>query len=323
MFDPRSIWTVMGFCVAAYLAYTSLQPSIPANAERAAYLRTTVNGKTNVTKISHDECISTKQRLWAEAGDEVECIAYITSKEQPRGDKALVFFHGDFRKDNQTAVKMRGSERGYQRRADLLAEVYKLPVYIIARPGVMGSTGFHVIGGVRAEHRVIAAAITALKQRHGIRHLALAGQSGGARLAAQLLASGRTDIQCAVMASGAYGIPHARRGGRMPTNIWGEPSHSYLIPLRNIDGVSPDPRRRVYVIGDPRDKRTPFPEQREWAEALQNAGHHAVLLTAAGGGEDHHYLSQVSLDVAGMCAADKSDQAIRQYMRNRQSPPTR
>jgi pimeloyl-ACP methyl ester carboxylesterase len=181
-----------------------------------------------------------------------------------------------------------------------------MPAFAIARPGVMGSTGFHVIGGVRKERQLIASAIDALERRYGVERLVLGGQSGAARIAAQLLTSGRGDIHCAAMASGAYGVPGRKGGGWMSTNIWGEPSKSYLIPLRMVPGVLHDVERRLFVIGDRRDKRTQFPEQRDWADALRRA-------VAPGGGKESHYLGEVAMRVGEMCARGESDGPIEAY----------
>lgn len=309
------MWIGMAIFAALFLVYKTSLPGIQPDSERVAYLRTTTGSEMQVTKINRNQCLAMKQRLWAESDTEVACIAYLTPVIQPEGKTAVVFFHGDFPKEDQTEKDMAISRRGYEVRASRVAQAHKVPVYVIARPGVMGSTGFHVIGGVRHERALITSAVSQLKQRYGHNRLVLGGQSGGARLSAQLLASGRTDLNCVVMASGAYGIPHAKSGGRMPTNIWGEPSRSYLIPLRSIDDVVTDGGRRLFVVGDLRDKRTPFAEQREWAEALKRAGHHVVLLQARGRGKEFHGLSQAGLRIAGMCAAGESDRAISAYVR--------
>lgn len=318
MFDPRNIWIGLGLVVAAYLAYSTFQPGEPLGAKGVAYLRTTNGSETSVTRITQGDCEATAQRVWAVADDEVACLAYVASGDAAAGSDrtAIVYFHGDFPTDRQTAEKMAQSRMSYERQTLALAGRAKMPVFVIARPGVMGSTGFHVIGGVHKEHQLVASALETLKRRHGIDRLVLGGQSGGARVAAQLLVSGRTDIACAVMASGAYGIPGRRGGGRMSTNIWGEPSKSYLIPLRSIEGVVQDGKRRLFVVGDPRDKRTAFGEQREWADALGRAGHHSVLLEAPGGGEEFHNLGSVAMEVAGMCASGKSDSEIAGYVGN-------
>jgi pimeloyl-ACP methyl ester carboxylesterase len=314
MFDPRSIWIGMALIAALFLAYTSFKNSSSRDAQRSAYLRERVGSEIDVKKISRDECLGMGQRLWAETKDEVECIAYVKPADQPSGSKAMVFFHGDFASGNQTTSRMTSSRQGYQFRANGIARYYKIPVFVMARPGVMGSTGFHVIGGVRSEHGIMAAALAELKQRYGLDRLVLGGQSGGARLAAQMLASGRDDIDCAVMASGAYDLPRLKGGGRTATNLWGEPSRSFLIPLRSIESVVANRERRLFVLGDPRDQRTPFDEQQRWADMLRQAGHHVVLLQGAGQGKEFHGLSGAGMRVAGMCAVGISDQEISRYI---------
>jgi hypothetical protein len=112
------------------------------------------------------------------------------------------------------------------------------------------------------------------------------------------------------MGSGAYGVPLARRGGHITTNIFGEPGRRYLVPLHHADGIASSSDRRAFVIGDPRDERTPFPGQREWAERMQALGHHAVLLEGSAQDPEHHGLSVTALTVAAMCASGKSDQEI-------------
>lgn len=314
MFEPRTIWLMLGAIVAAYAVYATVQPARDAEGEPYAYLRTTTSSGTKTAKLDRDECISATQRIWAVAGGQVVCIAYLMPPEQPPGSTALVFFHGDIPKSRQTADKMDRTRLSYVRRATNIAEQYSIPVYVVARPGVLGSSGLHVIGGVHREHAFIAAAIDELKRRHGIDRIVLGGQSGGARLSAQLVASGRTDIDCAVMASGNYGIPRKKGGGRMSTNIWGTPSRSYFIPLRNVQSVADDTSRRLFVVGDTRDQRTPFDGQREWANALQQAGHNVVLLTAPGGGKENHYLTKEAMQIAAMCATGQDDAHIRRYV---------
>ncbi len=317
MLDPRTIWVALGLVVAGYLAYEAISPRQPAPSEAFAYLRTKNGTSTQVTRIDQAACRARDNRLWTEADGDAQCLAYIAADPLPASDTGIVFFHGDFPQARLSAEKMAASRHNYQISANRLAQAFSVPVFVMARPGVMGSTGFHVIGGVRQEHALVSKAIDELKQRHSLRRIVLVGQSGGARLTAQLLASGRDDIACAVMASGAYGIPGRKGGGEMPTNIWGNPSRSYLMPLRNVEHVVADSRRRLYVIGDRRDRRTPFDGQRKWAEALERAGHRVVLLNANAGGKDHHYLSALAMTLTGMCSAGNDDRAIRNYVHDR------
>jgi hypothetical protein len=127
---------------------------------------------------------------------------------------------------------------------------------------------------------------------------------------AQLLVLGRRDIACAVMGSGAYGVPLARGGGHISTNIFGDPGRRYLVPMHRTEGIAFAADRRAFVIGDPRDVRTPFPEQREWAEKMKALGHHAVLLEGSAGDPEHHGLSATALNVAAMCAGGRTDEEI-------------
>ncbi len=329
MFDPRFIWMGIAVCVAAYLGYnTLLATGIHNPSEPTAYITVKKGVTTQLVKINRRQCLAKPNRLWARADDYTECIAYLTPRNQPKGSTAVVFFSGDVGAHNLTAKRSANLTQSYQLRAEALARAYTVPVYIVARPGLMGSSGSHILGGQRDESEIIASAVSLLKQRHGLTRLVLGGQSGGARLVAQLLVSGRRDIGCAVMASGAYGVPRVRGGGRRRTDIWGNPGHRYLVPLRAVSGVVQDRRRRLFVVGDPRDKRAPFSEQRQWAEALQRAGHRTRLLEAAGGGKEFHFLTDLGMRLAGLCAAGRSTQSIANYARSSKSragvkPPLR
>ena len=80
--------------------------------------------------------------------------------------------------------------------------------------------------------------------------------------------------------------------------------------MHHAESIAFAAARRAFVIGDPRDVRTPFPGQREWAEKMQALGHHAVLLEGAARDPEHHGLSTTALNVAALCAAGKTDQEI-------------
>ena len=311
---PGHIWIVIAVVAALFGATKVFAPtSSPLNAETAAIIVGN-EGENKVVLIKRPDCVARKDRVWVVANERGECIAFVASGEDVASETAVLFFEGDMSDDAGTAVEAPLIE-SYKRRTKKLAETYAVPFFVIGRPGVIGSSGSHLIGGLKAEAEIMTAAVDALRQRFAIRRLVLAGQSGGSRIAAQLLARGRRDVACAAMGSGAYGLPSLVGGGTVTTNIFGDAPRRFFIPLQNVEGVAADQRRRVFVIGDPQDSRTPYPEQSAWAEKLQAAGHHAVLLIATGSGDEHHGMTSLTLEVAGLCASGKSDAEIKEFVK--------
>ncbi|MDX2203572.1 MAG: hypothetical protein NW223_12545 [Hyphomicrobiaceae bacterium] len=321
MLDTRYMWlalAVLAVIVAAY-DWTRRSATGPAG-EPVAYVTAVEDGKPVTRSLGRAECVATAERVWAATEQGVECIAYLVPEGGVPGGKAVLYFEGDVA--DQSAENAQRMIAGYRRIAGQFKERFGLPLIVIGRPGLMGSSGFHLLGGRRDEGEILNEAVEALKRKLGLRQIVLAGQSGGARVAAQLLVLGRSDVACAAMGSGAYGVPASGRG-KLRTNVFGEPGQRYLVPLRQVERVVPARERRLFVIGDPRDQRTPFEEQRQWAEALGAQGHHAVLHSANGSGPEHHGLSLVALQVAGMCAAGKSDAEIAAYVARQRSEAAR
>jgi hypothetical protein len=303
------MWLVIGA-----LAAVALGISLTRNATRQAPGEAVafVAGAESATEtVTRSQCLARSGRVWVAPEDGgVQCLAYIASDSITAGTTAVLYIEGDAPDEDFAPGRMEQMIAAYQRRVTAAQSYFGLPVIVIARPGLMGSSGVHVVGGMRDEAQIMSAAVDALKERYGFRRMALAGQSGGARLIAQLLVLGRRDILCAAMGSGAYGVPLTTRGGRIRTDIFGDPGRKFLVPLQHAEDIVSAPERRAFVIGDPRDKRTPFPGQREWAEKLQTLGHHAMVLEGSASDPEHHGLGDVALQVAAMCAIGKSDQEI-------------
>ncbi len=311
---PNQMWIGIGVFAALFAAMrlTQQAPS-PLGPEMAA-IQVGYGDAAKLELLSRTECQAKPQRLWVIAEGFGECIAYIASSTEASGATAVIFFEGDF-PDDTTAKDDADTVANYQRRSRELAERFAVPVLVVARPGIMGSSGSHIKGGQKQEALAMNAAVDALRQRFGLSRLVLAGQSGGARVAAQLLVLGRTDVACAVLGSGAYDLPTLVGGGSVRTNIFGDAPRRYLVPMQSADEIVRSSGRRVFVIGDPRDTRTPFVQQNAWGEKLQSLGHHAVVMKASGSGPEHHGMNAVALQVAGMCAAGKSDAEIQAWVR--------
>jgi pimeloyl-ACP methyl ester carboxylesterase len=309
----RSVWLGIGIAAVALFGWQAMAPQPPLT-EAVATLNVIEGGKSRMQQVTRRDCVSKPDRVWAVIEGGVECLAYVTAGFPGPGSSvpvAVVYLGGDIPGDQLARANDSGASIRNRNRADAIAKRYGVPVVIVGRPGIMGSTGFHMAGGMRDEAQVLAAAIDALKEKLSIRRLALAGQSGGARVIAQLMAMGRRDIACAAMGSGAYGIPRLKGGGISRTNIFGDPGQRFLVPLREIGSVASDPDRRSFVIADKQDRISLYHEQKSWAEKLTEAGHHAQLIDASATDPDHHGLSTQAVAAAAMCARGGSDADIR------------
>jgi pimeloyl-ACP methyl ester carboxylesterase len=311
MLDPRRMWYVIAALAVVVLGvHWGRNATRQVSTEPVAIVAGREGAEGATETLTRGQCLALPNRLWIALEDGAECIAYIAPDGAAGSRTAVLFFDGDVPEEDMASARTDKAVALYQRLVTEAQRVYGLPVVVVARPGLMGSSGMHLIGGMRDEGITMNAAVDALKELHGYARVALAGQSGGARIVAQLLVLGRRDIVCAAMASGAYGVPRTKRGGQIRTNIFGDPGRKFLVPLHHAEEIASSPDRRAFVIGDPRDVRTPFSGQREWAERVQALGHHAVLLEGAASDPEHHGLSGAALRVAALCATGKTDQEI-------------
>ncbi|MEQ1649985.1 MAG: hypothetical protein ABL898_15505 [Hyphomicrobiaceae bacterium] len=305
-FGPQLIWVLVGVGAALFFGFKFLQPA-PAPGERVAMLRIEGGSDTRHERVSAQDCKSRVDRIWVETDEFVECIAYVVGGQDIDSRVAVVFFNGDVPQADLAAESTEAVRGRALSRAESVAGATGLKVVVMGRPGLMGSTGFHRAGGMRDDAYVMSIALDRLRERLQVQQLALAGQSGGARLIAQMLVLGRGDVMCSAMASGAYDIPQVKGGGTVRTNIFGEPGRRYLVPMTEIAKIPVTRERRQFVIGDPNDKITGFPEQRAWAERLLALGHPVLLIEARGGGKDNHGLSDAAVAVAAACAKGATD----------------
>lgn len=311
-FGVQSMWLGLGVAAAMLFGWRFLsQPPADAPKDAVAYLNIGSGGDSRVETINRNQCLQRDNRLWAVTAEGVECIAYVASANAQGAGSALVYLGGDVKESELAGATQEASRVDYQRRADIWSTRLGVPVVIIGRPGLMGSSGFHLLGGRRDEGQVIDAAVDALKERLGIRRIGLAGQSGGSRIIAQLMVIGRRDIACAAMGAGAYDLPRLRGGGTSSTNIFGDPGKRFLVPMLRAGEIPSVSSRRSFVIGDPRDEVAPFSEQKAWADKLAALGHHALLIEAKAKDPQFHGMTEKALLAAGLCLSEKSDADIR------------
>jgi hypothetical protein len=307
--EPRRMWALLAVVVAllAVHRYTVINGGQPV-----AMLNIIDDSGTHQRVVTETDCIGTLSGLWIEHAGRFHCIAYVGPIPAQAGNgKAVIFFGGDI-PDDQKAEQTTLTYRKYLERVSQdLTEAHEIAVIRIGRIGTMGSTGYHDLGGSRIDAEVMDQAVNQIKRIYGLRQVGLAGQSGGSRLVAQLLALGRSDVVCTAMASGAYDVPRTTIGGRRAlTNIFGETGTSYMVPMRNVETISRSTSRRDFVIGDPLDKITQFDEQRAWADKLRDMGHKVMLIEAKARDEKNHGLGIAAMRAAATCAKGLDDREV-------------
>jgi hypothetical protein len=244
-----------------------------------------------------------------------ECIAYYATPGSPKVRTAVIFFEGDVDPDQlaKTDELARHLDQ-FNRQAKQLADTTGVRIVFVARPGLFGSSGNHGHRRTLREVQAVSAAIDAIKLRHGISDLVLAGQSGGSTLAASLLSEGRRDITCSVLGSGNFEvIERLYRGAqKRGFNISREQFRlTHYDPSEKTDQIPVVATRRTFILGDPADSITRFAQQVAFAQGLRARGHHAETVEVRGIGPNRHGVGQATLLAAALCARGQEDARIR------------
>ncbi|RIX49534.1 MAG: alpha/beta hydrolase [Rhodocyclales bacterium GT-UBC] len=272
-------------------------------------------GKT----ISRSECNQVRYAVWVEHAQGNECIRYYPSPALQSANatstvkQAIFFFHGDRlagsrpSSDYATTTPQNLLDLAQRNETD-----YQVPFIFVARPGVYGSSGAHRERRRLKEFLSLNAAVDAIRLRHGLKQVILAGQSGGSTAGAALLTLGRKDVQCAALGSGNYAVNALAeikqiKMGKPPRrgcDITGY-CDAYDV-IEHTDGIAADPARRILVIGDPQDQNTVFELQRAFYDKLRQAGHRVELIEVEGRGKERHNTTHATYRLAARCATEYS-----------------
>ncbi|MEB6378592.1 alpha/beta hydrolase [Leclercia adecarboxylata] len=255
---------------------------------------------------SRQHCPTGDDAVWVHYPKGHACIRYFSAGDLQAAPLVVVVFRGDrVSQIKRPPATIPGNTAADQRRqARAILRQTGLPTLILARPGTYGSSGNHYRRRQAQEFQAINAALNAIKAHYGIQRFILTGQSGGATAASALLTTGRRDIDCAVLTSGAWGLLeraqriHQKRGeGPVPARDTTGLPHPW-DPLDHVDGIAADPFRLILVIGNPQDRNVPFDLQARFANTLREHGHRVRLLERPAAAPMYHRL----LDNAGIHA---------------------
>ena len=263
-----------------------------------------------------EECMHPGQ-LWIQDGYNSYCIRYFAnfSKSFSVAPPAVVvFFTGDllgFEWDKKGLPAKYFSDKPedqgiqmYKSTLRMLADAGKVPFVIVSRPGIMGSSGDHKHKFRLSESRVMNLAVNALEKKFGFFHIVLAGHSGGALLVANLL-SKRTDVKCAVMASGAISISQYAIDNDYSSDItalWESPEDSIAQIV--------DTRQPLIVMMGDGDKRRPVEYEESYANKLSARGLNAFFWVLLKQGDPHDTVRE-AVHASTDCAIGKSVDMIR------------
>lgn len=251
------------------------------------------------------QCTAVPGAVWAVGADgEAECIRYwAAGLKEGATPRALVYLPAD-------QIAAGRPEATYEsRHPKLMQEIANgmqaragLPFILLARPGMLGSSGDHQLRRRAGEARLVSSALDAIKARHGIRDFGLVGLSGGGHTVAALL-GWRQDIACAVPASSVSSPKLRWQALGLTSDVTGT-TDSYE-PVEQLRAGHFHPELRVFVLGDPKDSEVPWTSQTPLAQRLRELGVAAEILTGEGTGVKRHVLGSSGLAIGAMCLAGK------------------
>lgn len=292
--------------VAVVLAAFSLVlVCLPANADtpRGEIPTWTKQGMLSGASINKQDC-PRDDRVWVEDAEGGHCIRYFTAGSIASGRTPVLFLKGDFvgsewdrnGRPVRAVVHLKSDGRAlYQATATFMQTRLQSPLILIARPGSLGSSGDHKEKYKPREASVMNAAIDAIKARHGLNDIVLAGHSGGATLVANMLPE-RADLNCAVMSSGGVALHRYSADHGFAFDVYSQ----WQDPLQSASRLGY--RATVfYILAGQGDKIRPARYQQVYADALIKKRLEVHFLEISKP-RDPHNLENEALQVADACA---------------------
>jgi hypothetical protein len=291
-------------CLVIAVAAVSALSAVPGRAEIIS-----VAEVGRGTTIGRDECAKVEQTVWIEALGRNFCMRYYFSEAGGNGARPLVMLQGDqigranlrtrtfhiredaVAVDTATLVK----------RTNSLSGAARGPAIYLARVGLDGSSGHHIIRRTILELEATNAALHAIKEKHSFEGFHLVGQSAGATLIAGLL-SARDDIACAVMGAGRLSSIRTHVEPDEPALEFFDPAHTVARLART--------QARILVVTDPEDRIAPAVSQSGFVTRVREVGERATQFFVTASDENRHAVSSYSVMAAVGCMRGESDATI-------------
>jgi pimeloyl-ACP methyl ester carboxylesterase len=226
-------------------------------------------------KVGEAECARLEHAVWVVVDGQGECARYWLSEAGGPGDLPILYMSGDQIVSGPGNMPGPGdddrtlSPAQLQISADNWSKRYGGTYVMLARPGTFGSSGKHGDRRLIREVRIIDAALTALREKHGFLGFHLVGQSGGGHLVASLLPR-RRDIACAVIASGAVSVKTRLKDLGRTIDTTGHKNP--YDPIDDVQHIQPRKSLRVLMLTDEEDKAVSSNSQKEYADTLDRQG---------------------------------------------------
>lgn len=287
---------------------------------------------------SKAECDATPNAVWVTASwvekglfseskeTTTECIRYFPSDNAIGAKTATFWYHGDVmevRGKGNSETNPGYDANNYKAQVAIANRDTRengIPFVIIARLGTYGSTGnTNTHRHSKKEIEVMRAATDAVKAAFGYERINAAGLSGGATFVGSLLTSGRTDLDCVAIGSGAVSYKtrmktskkildqHIRSG----YDTTGLSLDDVYDPLDDLKKIAADPKRRIFMLSGKLDEAVSYESQKEFADKANAAGIPIMLIDVEGFGAEKHGTTFQSTRTIGRCVAGLDDDTIR------------
>ncbi|MBI3451836.1 MAG: hypothetical protein HY057_03205 [Rhodospirillales bacterium] len=259
-------------------------------------------------KVDEASCKSRSDAVWIVVDGAGDCIRYYAGNLSGGANEAAVFYlHGDRLWGDKPIAYGDNTSEKQQANVEAFSAEIGLPLIMIARPGVYGSSGSHGNRRQARELRLVNAAIAEIRMRHRIEKAGLTGQSGGGAVAAYVLTQ-QPDLYCVALTSAALSMKTIIRMD--PQSIYDTTRANLYNPIDHVSEVKPDIRRNVFVIGMEGDKFSPLANQKEYADMLKAQKHAVYFFEGEAAGSYRHTLDRTGRSVTSWCLKGASPAEI-------------